>query len=1400
MNLPHLPSRPKVPAHFAAGTFRRTLPALVRFLRISGGACLVFWASQLGRARADTHSLWLPEWTTPGWSVEVRVEGQDVRFCEEGNIGDETIKNQVILYTAPKQAEVSVFANFTGSLPDGIEPVSLTLELHEQTDVTWSLEGGVATTIINLSTNRELLNRVILLQGRAVLYTTNPNWTYTAGFTATLYLIRPLTVAAGGASGGLLPIYAYDQKPYIRTGTAGLRWVDYRHEPLPDASVKAEPVEGVESGSGWLTTDSNGRAMAEIWAPTSSEPDAAGLVHGRVKLKAQKDRATAEREVDIRIPYALVAAANGATLVARAGAIIEPSPIIAGQNLFPGDVVQVGNEVIWSGAYLTVSFCNGQQLTLQSDTVSGLRAVVGQGSLDHRTPVLQVSLQNLVQDIRSDPRRYGRMLVYKALGNAVDGFLGIPDPVGWTVTTPGGAVENWLANFGEAAYQPRNLLGRGLHGAGLMAGDPSPTDAAWSAGNVDFFSDGTARIYNRGGTVRVQGPSTAAVLPRGGMSVARLDAPGGAFSAVGLAPVTGFAPLVYLNPAADATDLPPRPDFEVRVTEFGGNTVLPGGLAARVDGTLLRTAPRMENRYLLTLPPGLALTPGAHQWDLELALNGGGIVRTSVTFQVTSNLPAPPAVRAAAGAQNVALRWDGAALDWARRGFRVYRTAPGGARQLVSGSAPQREPNFVDAAPVPGAVYEVSGLDAEGREGAASPGVTAAFPGPAPAVPRAVSVLPEVLENGAGLALAIADTTPGFTLWRIEAGPSADGPFTDVLNGELTSRTPWPIPRPFDETRRWFRVTAVNVDGIAGPPVVVGPLDLPQPLPPVAGLTASPNPGGTALLRWNPWTMRALAGYRVERWAGGAWQTAAEVGAGVVAWTDASPSAGELRQWRVRARLAGGGESPAASTVALRTLSVPADPGVVRFASGTAGGLEGETVALQVVRQGGLDLPAFATWSTWRWSGTATPEQDFTPGGGLLIFAPGEAQKVISIPLLTDAVAEQPDEFFYVHLLGVEGGAALGEPSAVQVTIAEGAKLSWEPAWLYAREGETSEVTFTVVLSRPSAQEVRVDYRFEPERSTATPDADFTGPLSGTLVFAPGQTNRSFSLTILDDTLKEGAGFEQVVFRLLNPQGAALDELDPFRVFATLQIGDDDTRPGTVVFADRTLRLREGESRTLTLRREGGTDGAIEVFLFPVSGTAVEDEDWTLTPRFPRFEDGQTEATVTFTALVDGRAEGAEVVVLNLHGGMGPGQGSSLLVTIADLDGAPSGYPAWAEQALANQPPALRGPTADADGDGLPNWIELLCLTDPNRPDRPASPQSTLNEWGEWQVRVTVREDAGAVVWAEFATDVLWSRPTFDAGTWQSHGDGTRTGTFRYFNFGASGGFLRVRAEWLMDP
>lgn len=1375
---------------------------------LARGAAAGLWAlgSLSGALGADWQAL--DTWPDDGFfSVQVRVNGRDAVFHQAGRADN----SHVLLYTASQPVEVDVVGDLVDNLPEGEVPLEVNLSMNFQTNVAWEVSGTVATTVVPPATNATQTVRLLLLHGEVSVTferTDGSRGTYSSHFNSVLYLARPILVSVGNAAGSLA-VYTFSQVPFIATNPLVERsWVDYRTEPLPRVRVEADGVENISVSGGGVTTGDGGHARLAAEVPTSVEPNEGGYVPVRVRVHASQDDSFIEREQALTIPYALVANVNGAQLVGRQGALVEPHRLIPGEVLRPGDIVQVGDELVGANTYLSVVFCSGQRVVLSSDTFGGVRAIVGQGSLDHQTSVLRLSLENFAQEVRADPRRFGRMMVYKALGNVVDGLLGIPDPVGWTVSTPGGALEEWLADFGESAYQPQSY--RSERAGPARAGPQSPgNDAPWAATLLDFYNDGTARVYTRGATARVRGPGGTASVPQGGMTVVRRTASGGAVAAVGVAPAPDWqVPLptvLGFDPAPGSTVVSRRPQLRMQYREaLGayGNPVLPGSLVSRIDGRLVNRHSVLEAEEVrLVLPPGEALPPGEHRWEVELGTVLGAVLRTSLVFHVTGPLPAPSGLRAVAGLQKVGLRWDPEALIWAHGGFRVYRTAAGGSRELVSGPLPLKQPNFVDDQPLALASYQVAGLDESGAEGPLSAPVTVAFPGAAPRQPRSLQVSGGESDSTAGPILEIEEAATDFFLWRIEAASALDGPFQDALAGELTSLASWPIPRPLDETRRWWRVTAFNVDGQAGVPVVVGPLTLPAPLPAVSGVTATLNLGQTVTLRWDPWTARPLAGYRVERWSGAAWVAAADVGAGVVSWTDPQPGEGTTRQWRVRARPAAGGESAPSLPVALRWQPQPARPGVIRLAADSVTALEGETVTLTVLREGGSDGPAFVTWSAWDWGGTAVPDTDYEAGAGLLIFAPGETQKTITVRLLADDQREGT-ETFQVQLRRVEGGPDPGAPAATVVSLAEGAELSWDPIWLYATEGQDETVEFSVKLNLPMAVPVSVQFRFEPESSTATPGQDFLAPLEGTLEFAPGQTERSFFLTLLDDDLKEGAQPETVKYRLFNPRGATLDDRDPFRLFATLEIRDDDTRPGRVVFAERDLRLREGQSRGFTLRRVDGADGPLDVFLFPVGGTALQGVDWTLDPPMPRFADGQTELSVTLSAPSDNQTEGPELVVLAIHGHTpgGPPQMVTLLVLIEDPEPALSGFENWAASHLASAPPALRIPTADADGDGFPNWVEFLWRTEPTQPDRPRLPDLKLTEWGQMQVTLTVRDDPGVVVVAEFADDVTWREPVMEPGNWQNHGDGTRTGTFQYYNFGKVSGFVRFRAYWLGGP
>ena len=125
------------------------------------------------------------------------------------------------------------------------------------------------------------------------------------------------------------------------------------------------------------------------------------------------------------------------------------------------------------------------------------------------------------------------------------------------------------------------------------------------------------------------------------------------------------------------------------------------------------------------------------------------------------------------------------------------------------------------------------------------------------------------------------------------------------------------------------------------------------------------------------------------------------------------------------------------------------------------------------------------------------------------------------------------------------GGRACDEPGAVctadgqaltntsSATIGGPVRIRIEGA--RAKEGKDESLDFAVTLNRAAAHEVSVDYATEDD--TATAGEDYTAT-SGTLVFAAGETAKTISVPVLDDTVDEG----KEVMRLLlsNPRGAYL--------------------------------------------------------------------------------------------------------------------------------------------------------------------------------------------------------------------------------------------------------------------
>ncbi|MEY3896716.1 MAG: hypothetical protein RLZZ214_2236, partial [Verrucomicrobiota bacterium] len=173
----------------------------------------------------------------------------------------------------------------------------------------------------------------------------------------------------------------------------------------------------------------------------------------------------------------------------------------------------------------------------------------------------------------------------------------------------------------------------------------------------------------------------------------------------------------------------------------------------------------------------------------------------------------------------------------------------------------------------------------------------------------------------------------------------------------------------------------------------------------------------------------------------------------------------------------------------------------------------------------------------WRTAdGTALAGDDYTASTGTLAFEPGELNKTLAIPILGDPVEEGNESFKVV--LGNAIGAPLTKASATGTLLNDDFTPGFSVAGASVVEGDdVGEVnlTFTVTLSPAASVIASVDYATL--AGTAGAPGDFLST-AGNLVFSPGQTTRTVTVSVPGDSVRET--LETFTFRLSNPGGAIL--------------------------------------------------------------------------------------------------------------------------------------------------------------------------------------------------------------------------------------------------------------------
>lgn len=352
--------------------------------------------------------------------------------------------------------------------------------------------------------------------------------------------------------------------------------------------------------------------------------------------------------------------------------------------------------------------------------------------------------------------------------------------------------------------------------------------------------------------------------------------------------------------------------------------------------------------------------------------------------------------------------------------------------------------------------------------------------------------------------------------------------------------------------------------------------------------------------------------------------------------------------------------------------ATPAPTMSVSDASAAEGDVVNHTVALS--NPPGPGQTATVDWALvpTTGDGSATEGADYAIASGSVVYTAGEAEQMISIPTLEDAVDESDETYTLMltkpathgtggYTYDLTDGSAAGtitDDDAAPTFSVDDVNVLIEGA-----TEATSDAVFTVTKTGATDRTATVHYATTDGTAAAGSDYDAS---SGELSFAPGDTTKQVTVVVNGDDLDEAV--EAFTLDLTEPTNATLSDAQ-----GNGTITDDDD--ATASFAVGDVSVTEGNSGTtsaiFTVTKSGVSGQTATVAFATTNGTATS-ADYTATSGSLSF--GALEASKTIAVPIKGDLldELNETFVVTLSG---PTNASitdgSAAGTITDNDAAP---------------------------------------------------------------------------------------------------------------------------------
>ncbi|XP_055951404.1 adhesion G-protein coupled receptor V1-like [Argiope bruennichi] len=294
---------------------------------------------------------------------------------------------------------------------------------------------------------------------------------------------------------------------------------------------------------------------------------------------------------------------------------------------------------------------------------------------------------------------------------------------------------------------------------------------------------------------------------------------------------------------------------------------------------------------------------------------------------------------------------------------------------------------------------------------------------------------------------------------------------------------------------------------------------------------------------------------------------------------------------------------------------------------------------------------------------SASPDVDFTPQIGELVFEEGQIIDFITVNIVDDEIREAPEKF-RIELFDIDYGSRLlnfrkrtsvltADVTIVDNDMKPGILLLEKPSYTAYENGGTIELA----VVRREGQDGQVRVRFQTIPQSAQVGQDFETQM-GDLVFEEGELRKQIRIKIQDDNVREPEEIFEV--RLLDPTpGPGTINFRGLGItpITTVTIIDDDMNAGVLELERGIYEVMEdvGVVR-VNVVRTGGQDGRITVQYQTKSLTANENRDFVPVSGELVFEEGELRKSIEVRIQDDKEKEPLETLeVLLLNPIPGPG-------------------------------------------------------------------------------------------------------------------------------------------------